>query len=209
MEHWNGSTWEIEPVPIPEGSGFSLFGAVSCTGPRACVAAGYYVTAAGPRTLVERWDGHSWKIEPSPTPATESQVSLTGISCSRRRPCTAVGFSQTGPSTIVTLAERWDGNSWEIQPTPNPADASISSLTGVSCPTRRICTAVGEGGGTLAMRWEGDGWEIEPAPDPAGATNGALLDVSCRTRRLCMGVGTYFTADGRQRTLAERYTRTP
>jgi hypothetical protein len=43
----------------------------------------------------------------------------------------------------VTLAERWNGSGWEIQPTPNPAGATDLNLAGVSCPTRRACTAVG------------------------------------------------------------------
>jgi hypothetical protein len=42
-----------------------------------------------------------------------------------------------------TQAERWNGNSWSIQQTAGPADATGSGLAAVSCPSTHVCIAVG------------------------------------------------------------------
>jgi hypothetical protein len=46
----------------------------------------------------------------------------------------------------VTLAERWNGISWTVQSTPNPAHGDPGSerhLNAVSCTSSGVCTAVG------------------------------------------------------------------
>jgi hypothetical protein len=59
----------------------------------------------------------------------------------------------------VTLAERWNGKPWAIQPTPNPARAQQSRLWAVACASASACTAVGTATKmagnqvTLAERW--------------------------------------------------------
>ncbi len=51
--------------------------------------------------------------------------------------CTSVGrFAD------LTLAERWDGTHWTIQPTPDPSTTE-SILYSVSCPSASACVAVG------------------------------------------------------------------
>jgi hypothetical protein len=205
---WDGRAWELQPVPIPDGARFTIFGGVSCTGPRACTAVGLYFDANGvPLALAERWDGTRWEIQPTPfRGVVDRQVSLPGVSCPARRACTAVGFVERQEGGILTLAERWNGNTWEIQPSPNPAGDPLASFTDVSCPTARSCIAVGGGRATLAERWDGTAWAIEPTPNPPGATDAVLLGVSCPTRRDCIAVGTYFTSAGIQVTLAEMFT---
>src|SRR5262249_58144572 len=58
--------------------------------------------------------------------------------------CTAVGGrlvpTRTGPAT---LAERWNGHTWSIQPTPNPPGHGFKLLNGVACTSRSSCMAVG------------------------------------------------------------------
>ena len=44
------------------------------------------------------------------------------------------------------MAERWDGTSWQIVPTPDPPSATPISLNGVSCPWPNVCFAVGSSG---------------------------------------------------------------
>ena len=43
----------------------------------------------------------------------------------------------------VILVERWDGSAWSVQPTPNPAWASTSSLRAVACSSSALCSAAG------------------------------------------------------------------
>ena len=59
-----------------------------------------------------------------------------------------------GPGTVTysTVAERWDGTSWQIVPTPDPFTATPISLNGVSCPRPNVCFAVGSSGSTRPRR---------------------------------------------------------
>ena len=56
---------------------------------------------------------------------------------------------------MLTVAETWDGSSWTLDTSPNPANGSL--LQGVSCGSSQDCTAVGE------------------APD-AGGVEGTLIE---------------------------------
>ena len=203
-ERWNGRTWEVQPTPNPPGATLGVLYGVSCAGPRACTAVGQQLTSTGTALpLVERWDGASWEIQNAPIPAGASDGLLGGVSCTAARACTAVGYYITGAGVPQTLAERWNGSTWEIQPTPNPPVDRQISLSAVSCPQRRACTAVGfsefNAVSTLAERWNGSTWEIQETPNPAGASFNSLSGVSCPARRTCTAVG------GATRTLAERW----
>ena len=96
--------------------------------------------------------------------------------------------------TSTTVAEHWDGTSWQIVPTPNPPGATFSSLNGVSCPRPSICFAVGDYGTDpnspvarpLIELWDGTSWSIQPAEDVG---NGALGAVSCSGPLACTAVG--------------------
>lgn len=216
-EDWDGSRWTIEPTPNPAGTTFDGFGGVSCTGPSACTAVGNYVASTGEHTLAERWNGNGWEIQPTPNPAGALVSGLTGVSCPSQRTCTATGFYETSTGTYQTLAERWNGSLWEIQPTPNPAGTPNASLSGVSCPKRRACTAVGNYEttpntfATLAERSDRKRWQIQPTPNPSAPATGGLNGVSCPDLRACVAVGSYFTslALTTQQTLAESYSSEP
>ena len=58
----------------------------------------------------------------------------------------------------IAIAERFDGGSWRLETIPYPYSGS-PHLTGVSCPNRLFCMAVGsESGsiqffGTVAAKW--------------------------------------------------------
>jgi hypothetical protein len=172
-------------------------------------------------TLAERWNGARWKIQPTPNPAGAKDASgssladpeLYGVSCTAANACTAVGSYIKGVDTFVTLAERWNGTSWKIQSTPNPAGAGESHLFGVSCTAANACTAVGFSAAsfsesskpvTLAERWNGTSWKIQSTPNPAGAKDSEPDSVSCTTANACTAVGYYVNAAGKDVTLAER-----
>jgi hypothetical protein len=144
-------------------------------------------------------------------------VLLTGVSCATARTCLAVGSyytSAAGPRR--TLAERWDGHSWQEQRTAAPDGA----LSGVSCPAPDACLAVGDPaqawtggrwrrvgggdglssvscvsatwcqavGGRSAARWTGRAWQPEQVPLPAHLV-ATLASVSCVSVSFCLAVG--------------------
>jgi hypothetical protein len=55
--------------------------------------------------------------------------------------CTAFGLNHIGSSPL-TLAERWSGGRWRIQPTPGLPGAYDIGFPGVACPTPSACYAV-------------------------------------------------------------------
>jgi hypothetical protein len=116
---WNGSTWELAPVPYPRQAkdGAYLYG-VDCSAATACTAVGSYTpgTEGGP-TMAERWNGASWTRQDSATPPGDT-AQLNSVSCPASRVCIAVGDSGTNARPEHTLAERWDGSAWSLTPTP-------------------------------------------------------------------------------------------
>jgi hypothetical protein len=178
---------------------------VSCSTPTACTAAGSYDTTSHlGRPVAAAWGGQGWHRQATPARAGAAAASgLVGVSCASARTCIAVGFGTATTGESTTLAERWDGNRWRIQPSPVPAGTISAGLSGVSCPSPRACTAVGEFFGrgqrelALAERWDGRRWRVQPVPTPAGAPQGSELSaVSCPAADRCFAVGQYFTKSG-------------
>lgn len=96
----------------------------------------------------------------------------------------AVGLAGTGVAK----------NSQVLAATTAPTD---DWFTGVSCVSRRDCTAVGSlenvSNGAqvvLAERWNGNYWSAQRIPRPSYVSE--LDSVSCPTKRTCIAVGQYF-----------------
>jgi hypothetical protein len=127
-EQWNGTSWAFQSPPNPSGLENSLYG-VTCS-PAGCTAVGnefqfrYFA-------LAERWDGTSWTVQSTPDPPGARGSSLNGVACTGTA-CTAVGVYSTNTGVESTLAERWNGTSWAVVSTPNPAGAQKSDFFGVA-----------------------------------------------------------------------------
>jgi hypothetical protein len=181
----------------------------------ACTAVGNYVNSAGIRVaLAERWDGTSWTVQSTPNPAGATASGLAGVSCTSRADCTAVGAYTNSAGVRVTLADHWNGTSWTVQSTPNPAAAKESVLSGVSCTSSTACTAVGHyriSAGVnvmLAERWNGTSWTVQSTPSPADGTGSSLFGVSCTSSTACTAVGNYVNSAGSGLTLADGWNGT-
>jgi hypothetical protein len=146
----------------------------------------------------------AWKAE-TPVVPTRLVSQLTGVSCPARSSCTAVGDDQiaiAGQGIDVSLAERWDGSAWKVEPTPDPGPLATSprSLSAVSCPSPQRCVAVGTFGtgqrqDSLVEGWDGVRWSVEnsTALDRAGL-GVELKGISCATADACTAVGIRSTA---------------
>ena len=190
---WNGLAWTVELRSSP-------FDSVSCAAPSWCMAVG---VTAGRTPESGYFDGTTWTVQPMPGPPHPAQdITLAGVSCAGPGFCMAVGDYSYGvaarPSPTArdrTLAERWNGSSWQVTGTVDVA--SWNQLSAVSCTSPRACTAVGSSGSgqfALAERWDGSKWTIQHVPDvnPAGYTQ--LSTVSCSSPSACMALGTYDVA---------------
>src|SRR5215469_113728 len=217
-ERWDGSSWAIQPTPRLPGGAMSQLIGVACTSATGCIAVGYsspngvnLVNHPSPATLAERWNGRTWRIQPTPNPPGAAPSILNAASCVSRSACIAVGNTSNSRGTSLTLAQRWNGHTWSIQPTPSPADGG--NLISVSCPSRSSCLAVGGHAnpfteippGTLAEQWNGSTWSIQPTPNPPGG-GWFLTSVSCTSPSACTAVGGRLAPPGKPTaTLAERW----
>jgi hypothetical protein len=137
---------------------------------------GFMITAAAAALVICAAPAASaasgWAIQPTPSPSGATSSGLSGVSCTAPTNCIAVGDYGLAGGGAATLAEHWDGSTWAIQPTPNPAGSQAAGLDAVSCASPASCTAVGSstpaGSGaqaaTLAEHWDGSTWAIQPTP---------------------------------------------
>jgi hypothetical protein len=205
--------WSVTPSPNPR-AGNGLFGAaegpaVSCPTTSVCTAVGLHVRESGLGvTLAERRSAGVWAVQTTPNPAGAAASALNAVWCPSGSACTAVGQFTVKSGALRTLAERWNGSNWRIQPTPNPAGSPSSRLFAVACPASHRCTAVGAANSKLLVeRWGGARWRIQPAPVPAGSHVSELVAVAC-TGPSCVAVGDYVNGSGLDVSLAERWNGT-
>ncbi len=171
---------------------------VACPDSSNCFAVGFFsVSGSGiDKTLIERWNGKTWSVVPSPNPAGAKFARLLGVACQSASSCFAVGTQFPTTGSGKTLIERWNGTTWSIVANPNPtATGANPALNGVSC-TATACLAVGlrfitssECCKTFAERWNGNAWSIVPTPNLTGSTYSFLNAVSCRATPGCFAVG--------------------
>jgi hypothetical protein len=122
--HWNGVGWTRVASPNPDPKS-NVLHAVGGFGPRDLWAVGHQTRSKtstgvppGTRTLAMHWDGSRWTTVP--TPNVDDENSLRGVVGNAGGGMTAVGmFQSVTTGTLRTLAERWNGTSWALRPTPN------------------------------------------------------------------------------------------
>jgi hypothetical protein len=146
VEHWNGSTWTIAPLPGAASPLGQYLSAVSCTDSSSCWAVGATMDAEGrpSTTLVEHWNGSAWSTTPSPDPTIPDDL-LTAVTCVDASDCWATGVADAtlgqnnaSPSPFI---ESWNGVKWSVDPSPNVV--ALGYLGGVACLRDTGCLATG------------------------------------------------------------------
>jgi hypothetical protein len=203
---WDGTGWDVETTPSPEGATDSWLLGVSCSSASSCTGVGAYETGAGgTATLALHWNGSNWAIQSTPNPGPRSDAQLYDVSCPAATACMAVGYYRIGP-TIVALAASWDGSEWTVRLPLTPEGEGVFS--DVSCATPSSCTAVGQyyreaedadhGSRPLIERWDGTGWSLLETASfswpPGWWHEEPLAAVSCPQPETCTAVGTRLAA---------------
>jgi hypothetical protein len=217
-ERWDGSTWSIEPTPNPAGALGTWLDGVACPSSNDCEAVGTSLLSDRTIGVVERWNGSTWSIVPTPRPHS-ADVAFNGVSCLNPKDCTAVGGFRKWDAAYQTrqqpLAERWDGTTWRIETTPDPQAPDGSSLDGVACTASASCEAVGTYSyagmpfrdSVFAMGWNGRKWGLQDQPNPGQLPKVYEFAVACSEPDACTSVGTW-NDTGRYHALAERWDGT-
>jgi hypothetical protein len=90
---WNGKKWAVQKIANYAGTGYGDLLSVSCPSARDCTAVGAIFRNGKQAPVVEGWNGTKWAIEPiaKPSPSSTKRPQLSGVSCSSKVTCTAVG----------------------------------------------------------------------------------------------------------------------
>lgn len=186
VQHWDGSSWQLVPVPPPTG-GVSINYSGTRVHDIAAIAhddvwfGGQWgepnaQASVTWRPLAMHWDGSKLEVYPTPAPYENSYgfkvASLSAVSsddvwaaCSR---LTAGGHAQN----LVVL--HWDGSTWDLVPVPNSGGMRV--LYTVEAIASDDVWIFGEDQfpsgpqDVFALHWDGSGWtEITGAPPARGA----------------------------------------
>ena len=112
---------------------------------------------------------------------------LPAVVCNTVTSCLAVGSFESGVTT-KTLAERWNGSTWQIVGSPNRTGAQSTILSGVACVSAANCFAVGLGAmsgtpASFALRWNeqrGPDLRAVVLPSSCRQTSPGILLHECR-----------------------------
>jgi hypothetical protein len=220
IEHRTAGRWELVPGADPGGRHCTVLSAVATAGPTDAWAVGYYSDGKALRTLIEHWNGRTWRQVPSPSPAgSHVDSTLTSVTTSGPSSAWAVGFSvhsfgppRAGYGTTKTLIEHWNGRVWTTVPSPNPGGvhAGRSSLAGVAASGPSSAWAVGAyhrdtnhrtHTKPLILHWDGRVWR--PVDSPSFRYGGYLSAIAVTRSGHAWAVGDRITAVGQ--TLIERW----
>lgn len=128
---------------------------------------------------------------------------LYGIDAASPSDLWTVGYSRDPGQPGITLAIRYDGSTWRIVGTPNPAGSFSSVLNSVVALSASSAFAVGSfedpnGNVTrpLAMQWNGIAWSLVEVPAVAGCTGPNILNDVDAVGTTLYVAGTCRTASG-------------
>jgi hypothetical protein len=178
LMHWDGTRWAIAKSQNVAGKD-NLLNGVTVLSPSEAWAVGSVLDASfSGRTLIQRWDGASWTIVPSPNPSEIGVGSnLLGVAAGSSNNVWAVGNIDTGNFVMGTLAEHWDGTSWQAVETPTVSEGALLDdidIDGAGGAWAVGWRQLGEWLQPLAMRWTGSQWAIVDTP----SFDGQLADLA-------------------------------
>jgi len=125
----------VVPTPNPVHGGNltqNVLTSVVAVAPNDVTAVGFTLANQTELTMVQHWDGVSWKVVPSPNvnSTAGSFNTLRGVTAVNRSDLYAVGFfsnSSTGGQQL-RMVLHFDGTAWSI--VPSPAKGAAQQLNG-------------------------------------------------------------------------------
>ncbi len=165
-------SWGGQPPNV--GSGDNQLEGVAATSACNAVAVGYYNNGTANQTLILRWSGTAWKVQPSSDPGgSANDNELLGVAATSSHNAWAVGYYYNGTAD-QTLIERWNGKAWKKQRSPNPGrSVNDNELSDVAATSSTNAWAVGSysDGTTItdpgrALERQEVDQSVEPEPRP-------------------------------------------
>lgn len=191
--------WTIQATASAAGAEHTIVEDMACEpeSTNTCTAVGQQTASGGTSTpYAMYWNGSSWVSQTTESPVGTTAAFLQANHCLSKTSCVASGYYTTSSGTF-SLVEAWNGTSWSIQKTPNPAGATETRLKGISCKEITACIAVGTSGSgytssPVAIKGNSGTWSLQTVPLPTGAVGAELTGVECTSTTSCMAVGRYY-----------------
>ena len=216
--HWDGTKWSVVATPKLPFSNNALNGVVAFAS-NDVFAVGFQTASNGASlTLVEHWDGTSWKLMSSPNKNQTGNV-LSAVSGTSASDIWAVGNVVAPNVPVFTLVEHFDGTSWKVVSSPNPlptGSLSQNVLTSVTAVSPTDATAVGftldaglQRELTMVQHWDGVSWKVVSSPnvDSNSGSFNTLKSVSAFASNNIYAIGFFANGNtvGNQQTLVEHF----
>ncbi len=195
IERWGGKGFGQVPSPNPKPNDL-LYGVDAVTSADAwAVGATFPATVEVYSTLIEHWNGTAWSVVPSP-PLSSGSGTLRAVAGDSPDDIWAVGTLLSGVTDTQpsTLAEHWDGRTWQVVPSPDvDIDDGLASVSAVAASDIWAVgdyfsnTATGSQVLTLAEHFAGTRWTVAATPSPS--LDNDLLAVQAVSRNDVWAVG--------------------
>ena len=177
IEHWNGTSWSIVPVPKAAVGVLESVSAASASDVWA-VGAGQQ---AGQPAVALHFDGSSWKLVTVPAPPGTSG-GLFGVKALSATDAWAVGesFPNAGGNGKI-LTDHWTGTSWQVVTAPPVGGPNaLSGLSAVDAAPGTGVWAVGfwvtaVAGNSVVLHWTGTAWKQQTTPVSSNLFRVAVL----------------------------------
>ena len=173
--HWDGQQWNVVSHPERTGTFNSSLNAITALSANDVWAVGddsynhpSQYQANVNETLVEHWDGASWKVVPSPS--TGLNDDLTSVTAVSTNDIWAVGSTDQGMGNSPTNAggpiapegqiEHWDGKSWNIVQQAQ-SSGPLSEIAAISMNDIWAVGALADAHGVVTSElehWDGQHW---------------------------------------------------
>lgn len=214
IERWNGRTWRPLAIPNPKKVGVAGLTGVAATSPSNAWAVGSYASpesgSFGLLTLIEHWNGRTWKVVPSPNPGGINNFNeLNAVAAASPARAWAVGrLTSTRTGLTKPIIEHWNGRRWKLDAIPNPGTSNTLLGVAATSPTNAWAVggyAIGSGHDhTLIEHWNGKAWRRVPSPSPGGTNSSDLFSVTAISRASAWAIG-YYTKGTAVLTLIEHW----
>jgi len=157
---------------------------------------GNYQNSSGPfRTLIEHWNGKSWGVVASPNVGTSDNY-LNAVATISISDVWVVGDYQNNTGLFQTLIEHWNGESWNVVPSPNVGTSDYQyAITATSARDVWVVGDYQNDNGlfqTLIEHWNGTTWSIITSPNPSSSSVNRLISVTAITVNDVWTVGDSF-----------------
>jgi hypothetical protein len=161
IEHWNGTSWSVVPSPNTDVQN-ALHGIATVSSSNLWAVgeatASFTNGVSTTRTLIQRWDGSTWSVVPSPNVGAGNNA-LAAVVARSANDVWAVGYFDElmGDFQVrKTLTLHWNGTSWAVVPSANggTGDNWLSDVASAS-GTSTVWSSGVSAPGTLIEKFSG------------------------------------------------------